>query len=197
MAPFGLPQQLYTSSLPLAALAAQQRESQAAVAHSVTESSMKQRFLQGNMVAAPSERKIAMYSRVGRCSQGGGGVLRAIIGPPPRSRAADAPGTARAMGWSLWNGPLAAGHKGLPRADGTAPGGRAAQPPLAAAARRQSLDPLRLTFVPAPPNPPLQDFYVACSLGGIVACGLTHTMVTPLDVVKCNMQTDPKNYTGE
>lgn len=43
---------------------------------------------------------------------------------------------------------------------------------------------------------PLQDFYIACSLGGIVACGLTHTMVTPLDVVKCNLQTDPKNYTG-
>lgn len=29
-----------------------------------------------------------------------------------------------------------------------------------------------------------------------MACGLTHTMVTPLDVVKCNLQTDPKNYTG-
>lgn len=41
-----------------------------------------------------------------------------------------------------------------------------------------------------------QDFYIACSLGGVVACGATHTMVTPLDVVKCNMQTDPKNYTG-
>ena len=66
MAPFGLPTQLYTSSLPLAALAAQQREShQAAVAHSVAESSVKQRFLQGNMVAAPKEQKIAMYSRVG------------------------------------------------------------------------------------------------------------------------------------
>lgn len=37
---------------------------------------------------------------------------------------------------------------------------------------------------------------MACSLGGIVACGATHTAVTPLDVVKCNMQTDPKNYTG-
>ena len=29
-----------------------------------------------------------------------------------------------------------------------------------------------------------------------MACGATHTAVTPLDVVKCNMQTDPKNYTG-
>lgn len=29
---------------------------------------------------------------------------------------------------------------------------------------------------------------MACSLGGIIACGATHTVVTPLDVVKCNMQ---------
>ena len=42
----------------------------------------------------------------------------------------------------------------------------------------------------------LQDFYLACTLGGILACGSTHTAVTPLDVVKCNLQTDPKAYTG-
>lgn len=42
----------------------------------------------------------------------------------------------------------------------------------------------------------LQDFYLACGLGGVLACGLTHTAVTPLDVVKCNMQTAPKVYTG-
>lgn len=29
-----------------------------------------------------------------------------------------------------------------------------------------------------------------------MACGLTHTAVTPLDVVKCNMQTNPKAYPG-
>ncbi|KAL4424705.1 hypothetical protein ABPG77_000048 [Micractinium sp. CCAP 211/92] len=55
-------------------------------------------------------------------------------------------------------------------------------------------------MVPAPAEKKIQmyskDFYVACSLGGIVACGATHTAVTPLDVVKCNMQIDPKNYTG-
>lgn len=33
-------------------------------------------------------------------------------------------------------------------------------------------------------------------MGGILACGLTHTAVTPLDVVKCNMQTAPTKYTG-
>ena len=31
-------------------------------------------------------------------------------------------------------------------------------------------------------------FYAACTVGGVLSCGLTHTLVTPLDVVKCNMQ---------
>lgn len=31
-------------------------------------------------------------------------------------------------------------------------------------------------------------FYAACTAGGILSCGLTHTAVTPLDLVKCNMQ---------
>ena len=39
-------------------------------------------------------------------------------------------------------------------------------------------------------------FYAACTMGGILSCGLTHTAVTPLDVVKCNMQTDPARYKG-
>ena len=34
-------------------------------------------------------------------------------------------------------------------------------------------------------------FYAACTVGGILSCGLTHTMVTPLDIVKCNMQARP------
>ena len=38
------------------------------------------------------------------------------------------------------------------------------------------------------------EFYGVCAVGGILSCGLTHTAVTPLDVVKCNMQTDPKKY---
>ncbi len=35
-------------------------------------------------------------------------------------------------------------------------------------------------------------FYAACTLGGIASCGLTHMAVTPMDLVKCNMQTDKK-----
>lgn len=38
------------------------------------------------------------------------------------------------------------------------------------------------------------EFYAVCTVGGILSCGLTHTAVTPLDVVKCNMQIDPKKY---
>jgi len=35
-----------------------------------------------------------------------------------------------------------------------------------------------------------------CGLCGIVSCGLTHTMVTPLDLVKCRMQTNAAKYGG-
>jgi hypothetical protein len=31
-------------------------------------------------------------------------------------------------------------------------------------------------------------FYAACTAGGVASCGLTHMTVTPLDLVKCNMQ---------
>nr|ACU21177.1 unknown [Glycine max] len=36
--------------------------------------------------------------------------------------------------------------------------------------------------------------YAACTAGGILSCGLTHMAVTPLDLVKCNMQIDPAKY---
>ena len=29
------------------------------------------------------------------------------------------------------------------------------------------------------------EYYGYCTIGGILSCGLTHTAVTPLDVVKC------------
>lgn len=37
-------------------------------------------------------------------------------------------------------------------------------------------------------------FYAVCTAGGILSCGLTHMAVTPLDLVKCNMQIDPAKY---
>jgi len=33
-----------------------------------------------------------------------------------------------------------------------------------------------------------KEYYAACTAGGVLSCGLTHMMVTPLDLVKCNMQ---------
>ncbi|ODQ64687.1 mitochondrial carrier [Nadsonia fulvescens var. elongata DSM 6958] len=40
------------------------------------------------------------------------------------------------------------------------------------------------------------EYYAACTIGGIAACGPTHALVTPLDLVKCKRQVDPKLYTG-
>lgn len=31
-------------------------------------------------------------------------------------------------------------------------------------------------------------YYQKCMIGGILSCGLTHTLVCPLDIVKCRMQ---------
>ncbi|RMZ67789.1 DFFRY protein [Pyrenophora seminiperda CCB06] len=37
-------------------------------------------------------------------------------------------------------------------------------------------------------------YFAACTVGGIIACGPTHTMVTPLDLVKCRRQVDSSLY---
>ena len=39
-----------------------------------------------------------------------------------------------------------------------------------------------------------RNYFAACTLGGIIACGPTHTAVTPLDLVKCRRQVDPNIY---
>ncbi|TKY67194.1 Mitochondrial phosphate carrier protein 3 [Spatholobus suberectus] len=54
-------------------------------------------------------------------------------------------------------------------------------------------------MVPSPSEPCkiemyLLAFYAACIAGGILSCGLTHMAVTPLDLVKCNIQIDPAKY---
>lgn len=38
------------------------------------------------------------------------------------------------------------------------------------------------------------EYYRACAIGGMLCCGLTHMAVTPIDVVKCNMQIAPEKY---
>nr|POE55128.1 mitochondrial phosphate carrier protein 3, mitochondrial [Quercus suber] len=74
---------------------------------------------------------------------------------------------------------------------------------LAAAAPASSnsgvSSPARNFVVPAPSEPGKIEmyspaFYAACTAGGILSCGLTHMAVTPLDLVKCNMQIDPAKY---
>jgi solute carrier family 25 phosphate transporter 3 len=37
-------------------------------------------------------------------------------------------------------------------------------------------------------------YYAKCMVGGVFACGLTHTAVTPLDLVKCRKQINPTIY---
>ncbi|XP_032674740.1 phosphate carrier protein, mitochondrial [Odontomachus brunneus] len=37
-------------------------------------------------------------------------------------------------------------------------------------------------------------YFLLCGLGGVLSCGITHTMITPLDLVKCRIQVDSKKY---
>lgn len=39
------------------------------------------------------------------------------------------------------------------------------------------------------PNPAHDySYYVKCLFGGVLACGTTHAMMTPVDSTKCNVQ---------
>ena len=40
----------------------------------------------------------------------------------------------------------------------------------------------------AGPVPHDLSYYGKCVVGGVLACGLTHAVITPMDVTKCNMQ---------
>jgi solute carrier family 25 phosphate transporter 3 len=37
-------------------------------------------------------------------------------------------------------------------------------------------------------------YYKKCAAGGVLSCGVMHTFITPLDVVKCNLQVNPSKY---
>uniref|UniRef100_A0A7E4V3C1 Phosphate carrier protein, mitochondrial n=1 Tax=Panagrellus redivivus TaxID=6233 RepID=A0A7E4V3C1_PANRE len=39
-------------------------------------------------------------------------------------------------------------------------------------------------------------YYALCGLGGILSCGITHTAIVPLDLVKCRIQVNPEKYKG-
>jgi solute carrier family 25 phosphate transporter 3 len=56
--------------------------------------------------------------------------------------------------------------------------------------------PLEQQVARAPIKMYSQQYYTACAIGGTLACGLTHALVTPLDLVKCRLQVDPTLYRG-
>jgi solute carrier family 25 phosphate transporter 3 len=55
-------------------------------------------------------------------------------------------------------------------------------------------------MIPAAPKKKIEmysnEYFMYCAYGGILSCGLTHTAMTPVDLVKCNMQANPKEFTG-
>ena len=38
------------------------------------------------------------------------------------------------------------------------------------------------------------EYYLKCAVGGALSCGVTHTALVPLDLVKCRIQVDPAKY---
>jgi len=38
------------------------------------------------------------------------------------------------------------------------------------------------------------EFFGVCAVGGALACGLTHAAMTPIDLVKCNIQANPAEF---
>jgi solute carrier family 25 phosphate transporter 3 len=39
-------------------------------------------------------------------------------------------------------------------------------------------------------------YYALCAFGGVLSCGITHTAIVPLDLVKCRIQVNPEKYKG-
>lgn len=37
-------------------------------------------------------------------------------------------------------------------------------------------------------------YFLLCGVGGVISCGSTHTLITPLDLVKCRLQVDSAKY---
>eukprot|EP01099_Mayorella_cantabrigiensis_P000314 TRINITY_DN1147_c0_g2_i1.p1 TRINITY_DN1147_c0_g2~~TRINITY_DN1147_c0_g2_i1.p1 ORF type:complete len:338 (-),score=71.17 TRINITY_DN1147_c0_g2_i1:112-1086(-) len=39
-----------------------------------------------------------------------------------------------------------------------------------------------------------REYFILCGIGGTLSCGLTHLLLTPLDLVKCNVQANPQEF---
>ncbi|CAF4278968.1 unnamed protein product, partial [Adineta steineri] len=37
-------------------------------------------------------------------------------------------------------------------------------------------------------------YYIYCGIAGMISCGVTHTTVVPLDLIKCRLQVKPQKY---
>lgn len=72
-----------------------------------------------------------------------------------------------------------------------APARRSASPSILATSAAKTWD-ARLSHTPIHDNA----YYAKCMVAGVLSCGLTHTAITPLDVVKCNMQVNPTKFKG-
>lgn len=44
--------------------------------------------------------------------------------------------------------------------------------------------------------PPVHNvaYYLSCMMGGMISCSITHSLMTPVDLVKCEMQANPTKY---
>lgn len=53
--------------------------------------------------------------------------------------------------------------------------------------------PLQLV-APGKIKPNTTEYFAVCGLAGILSCGLTHCLTTPIDMVKCNKQVNPELF---
>lgn len=72
-------------------------------------------------------------------------------------------------------------------------------PPVARCEENKVLVPGRQIAAAATPEGDSCEFasgkyFAYCGLGGIISCGITHTAIVPLDLVKCRIQVNPEKY---
>ncbi len=53
---------------------------------------------------------------------------------------------------------------------------------------------IRINIIEARVKFGTMEYYALCAFGGALSCGLTHTAVVPLDLVKCRIQVDSAKY---
>lgn len=63
---------------------------------------------------------------------------------------------------------------------------------------KKNLEQRNIAFAASADQPTVEfgsaEYYLKCAFGGALSCGLTHTAVVPLDLVKCRLQVDGAKY---